>query len=65
MEDLGVDSLVAIELRNWCRQKVGVEVTVLEIVSLSSLENFGELMKSRLVDKLKDNTSSSLGIEGT
>lgn len=29
---LGVDSLVSIELRNWCRQHLGLEVSVLEIM---------------------------------
>ncbi|KAJ5650765.1 uncharacterized protein N7484_004488 [Penicillium longicatenatum] len=45
---MGVDSLVAIELRNWCRQKIGLEITVLEILDLSTLEAFGRSAAQRL-----------------
>jgi hypothetical protein len=30
--EMGVDSLVSIELRNWCRQHLSLEVSVLEIM---------------------------------
>ncbi|KAJ5671670.1 hypothetical protein N7507_000797 [Penicillium longicatenatum] len=48
---MGVDSLVAIELRNWCRQKIGLEITVLEILDLSTLEAFGRSAAQRLYSK--------------
>lgn len=32
LSSLGVDSLVSIELRNWCRQHLALEVSVLEIM---------------------------------
>ncbi|RYP09783.1 hypothetical protein DL764_001037 [Monosporascus ibericus] len=38
---IGVDSLVAIELRNWFRQSLGLEVTVLEILGSDSLLALG------------------------
>jgi NAD(P)-dependent dehydrogenase (short-subunit alcohol dehydrogenase family) len=34
---VGMDSLVAVELRNWCRQRLGLDVTVLEIVNAPSI----------------------------
>ncbi|OKP09596.1 Lovastatin diketide synthase LovF [Penicillium subrubescens] len=48
---MGVDSLVAIELRNWCRHKMGVEITVLEILDLPNLEAFGRSVAQRLYSK--------------
>lgn len=50
---LGVDSLVSIELRNWFKQKVGVEFTVLEIVGASSITQLGELAGGKLLEKIK------------
>lgn len=38
---LGLDSLVGIELRNWCRQQLGFEVSILEIMQ-SSLRDLGK-----------------------
>lgn len=35
LSSLGVDSLVSIELRNWCRQHLSLEVSVLEIMQSS------------------------------
>ena len=51
MASLGVDSLISIELRNWLRQKVGVEFTVLEIVGASSILVMGELAQKKLIAK--------------
>lgn len=53
MSSLGVDSLVSIELRNWFRQKVGVEFTVLEIVNSASLNALGEQAAARLKEKFQ------------
>lgn len=39
---LGVDSLVSIELRNWFKQRLGCEITVLDILGSSSLLALGE-----------------------
>ncbi|OQE46634.1 hypothetical protein PENCOP_c001G00206 [Penicillium coprophilum] len=38
----GVDSLVAIEIRNWLSKEVGVEVGVLDIVGSQSIVHLGE-----------------------
>lgn len=53
MSSLGVDSLVSIELRNWFRQKVGVEFTVLEVVSSASLMALGEQAAKQLKEKFQ------------
>ena len=48
---IGVDSLVAIELRNWWKQSFGVEVSVLELMNSGSLKQLGELAVDRLRGK--------------
>lgn len=40
---LGVDSLVAIEIRNWWRQTLGLEISVLEIMNSGSIEQLGKI----------------------
>ena len=44
----GLDSLSAVELRNWIRMELGVEVTVLEITSASSLTVLCEKIVSKM-----------------
>lgn len=39
---LGMDSLVAIEIRNWWRQSFGLEISVLEIINIGSIEQLGK-----------------------
>lgn len=48
----GVDSLVAIEVRNWWKQSFGVEVSVLELMNGGSLAQLGELAAKRLKAKV-------------
>ncbi|CAG8961993.1 hypothetical protein HYFRA_00014100 [Hymenoscyphus fraxineus] len=48
---VGLDSLVAIEMRNWWRQNLGFDVTVLEILAADSIEQLGELAAGRLKAK--------------
>ncbi|KAI4094752.1 MAG: hypothetical protein LQ344_001997 [Seirophora lacunosa] len=38
---VGMDSLVAIEIRNWWRQSLGLEISVLEIVGAESIAQLG------------------------
>lgn len=52
LSNAGVDSLVAIELRNWWKQNTGTEVSVLELMDGGSLRQLGELAARRLKDKL-------------
>ncbi|TGO25707.1 hypothetical protein BPAE_0074g00160 [Botrytis paeoniae] len=49
---LGVDSLVSIELRNWCRQKIGVGMTVLEIIGAASIKSLGKTAADGLLAKI-------------
>ncbi|KAK8017706.1 hypothetical protein PG993_014032 [Apiospora rasikravindrae] len=51
LADVGVDSLVAIEVRNWWKQNFGIEVSVLELMNGGSIENLGVMAASRLKEK--------------
>lgn len=51
LASVGIDSLISIELRNWIRRKIGVEVTVLEIVRADSVRDLGVLAQKKLVEK--------------
>ena len=49
LSSMGADSLVAIEIRNWWRQALGIEITVLELADKgNSLELLGGLAIERL-----------------
>lgn len=52
MAALGVDSLVAIELRNWFRRSMALDVSVLEIVQAESLEGLARVASGRMMAKL-------------
>lgn len=53
LESLGVDSLVAMELRNWIRQKLSVEVGVFNIIHCASLRALADLVADALAGKLQ------------
>lgn len=59
LEALGVDSLVGIELRNWFRQRLGLELTAIEILGSESLFALGQLATSRLRTKLTASDDSA------
>ena len=48
----GVDSLVAIELRNWWKQNLGADVSVLELMDGGSIQRLGEMAAKRLKERL-------------
>ena len=48
----GVDSLVAIELRNWWKQNLGADVSVLELMDGGSIRRLGEMAAKRLKERL-------------
>ena len=49
--DLGLDSLVSIELKNWFKQQLGYEVTVLDILAAGSMTQLAETVVKGLVAK--------------
>ncbi|KAK2052271.1 hypothetical protein LY76DRAFT_671662 [Colletotrichum caudatum] len=51
LKDIGVDSLVGIELRNWFRQALSLEVTVLQMMEAPSLFALGLRMAQMLKEK--------------
>ena len=51
----GMDSLAAVELRNWIRLELGAEMTTLDITNASSLNALGD----KLVTKLAQNATVS------
>ena len=48
----GVDSLVAIELRNWWKQNLGADVSVLELMDGGSIQRLGEMAAKRLKERI-------------
>ncbi|KAI0124129.1 putative polyketide synthase [Xylariales sp. AK1849] len=53
LTSMGADSLVAIEIRNWWKQTLGIEITVLELADPSNtMELLGALAVERLKEKL-------------
>lgn len=51
LTSMGADSLVSIEIRNWWKQALGVEITVLELADKS---NTVELLGALAVERLKE-----------
>ena len=49
--DLGMDSLVGIELRTWWKQAFGFDVSVLEILGMGTLEALGGFAAEGLLRK--------------
>ncbi|KAK0112802.1 hypothetical protein ONS95_014533 [Cadophora gregata] len=50
--DVGLDSLMAVELRRLWNQMFGTTISVLEIMSLGALENYGKLAAKGLKQRL-------------
>lgn len=51
LASMGIDSLVAIELRNWWKQTFATDVSVLELNDSGSMNDLGELAAKRLKEK--------------
>jgi aryl carrier-like protein len=47
---LGVDSLVSIEIRNWWRRTLGVSISALEFMGAGSIANLGNLAAKAIKD---------------
>lgn len=52
LTQIGLDSLVAVELRRWLKGSFGLAVSVLEMMGTGSLKEFGELVAEKLKVKL-------------
>ncbi|CAG7559455.1 unnamed protein product [Fusarium equiseti] len=50
--EMGLDSLTTIELRRWFRQALGLQLSVLEMMGAASLRQVGEMVATRLGDKV-------------
>ena len=65
---LAVDSLVSIELRNWFKSRVGIEITVLEILGSHSILELGrhsaEMLKKKLAPGSVQEDAQSIDREG-
>lgn len=48
---LGLDSLVAVELRNWFRQTFGFEISVMQVMEAPSLVALGRQTADRIIQK--------------
>lgn len=52
LKQIGLDSLMAIELRRWWKQAMGLEISVLEIMATGSIEALGSVAAQSLKAKL-------------
>ncbi|KAL4867815.1 hypothetical protein BDV12DRAFT_110489 [Aspergillus spectabilis] len=55
---LGADSLLAIKLCDWFRRRLGVDVTVVQILSSGSLRNLGQTAARSLATKIATGNSA-------
>ncbi|KAI1387971.1 uncharacterized protein F4822DRAFT_430721 [Hypoxylon trugodes] len=61
LAQMGLDSLMAIELRRWFKGAFGVAMSVLEIVGSGTLAQLAELVAGKLVDKLEGEVKKKTG----
>lgn len=52
-ESIGMDSLVAMEVRNWIRQQVGVEISTFAIIQSPSLMHLGNRIRQAMSNESK------------
>ncbi|KFZ16878.1 hypothetical protein V502_04850 [Pseudogymnoascus sp. VKM F-4520 (FW-2644)] len=60
---VGLDSLIAIEMRNWWKQSLGFDVTILEILAAGTIVGLGALAARRLKVKFEPEAQISLSTE--
>ncbi|KAF4879129.1 Highly reducing polyketide synthase FUM1 [Colletotrichum siamense] len=56
LTDLGLDSLVGIEVRAWIRQWMGVDLATLEITGSKNLEQLATAVQKRMIQKYNSKT---------
>lgn len=54
LADMGLDSLVAIELRAWWRQVFGFNISVLEMMSMGTLQTLGQYAAKGLLKSVEE-----------
>lgn len=59
LADIGLDSLMAIQLRRWFKSVLGVQLSVLEIMATASLRQLGALTATKLLDHLHASKSNN------
>ena len=57
--DLGLDSLVALELRAWWKQVFSFDITVLEMLGMGSLDALGQHAADELLKNATENSESN------
>jgi len=57
--DLGVDSLVAVEMRTWFAQEVGADVAVLKILGGSSIADLVDYVMEKLGPSLQGGSEAA------
>ncbi|TGO20105.1 hypothetical protein BTUL_0001g01140 [Botrytis tulipae] len=58
LADLGLDSLVAIELRAWWKQAFGFDISVLEMLNMGNLEALGGHVSQRLLQVVAEESKN-------
>ncbi|KAL8986990.1 MAG: hypothetical protein Q9169_008733, partial [Polycauliona sp. 2 TL-2023] len=51
LAQLGLDSLVSIEMRTWWRQTFGSDISVLQLLGLGTLEELGKYAVEQMLTK--------------
>lgn len=55
LETMGIDSLVGLELRNWLRRVLGVDLNVRELVQAGSCRRVGIMVQHAMIERIKMN----------
>ncbi|KAI9692847.1 MAG: Type I Iterative PKS [Bathelium mastoideum] len=50
LSDLGLDSMIAVEMRAWWKQAFGLDISVLEMLGMGTLEALGKRVAEELAD---------------
>ncbi|KAK4231078.1 putative polyketide synthase [Podospora fimiseda] len=57
LKQMGVDSLIAVELRQWWKLVFGIEMTTLEIMGGGSLEDLGGITAGKVLERWGSNST--------